>query len=315
MSDKILVTGAAGFIASAVAERLIAEGAEVVGIDSFSDFYPRERKEANIRALREHPAFRLVEGDLSSIELAPVLDGVTGVCHLAAQAGVRASWGDSFQSYVTCNVTATQRLLEAVKSRSLLKFVLASSSSVYGDTTDLPMREDGATRPISPYGVTKLAAEHLALLYHRNYGVPAVALRYFTVYGPRQRPDMGFYRFMSAARAGRTITIFGDGEQTRDFTFVADVVDATLSALRSGPPGEILNIGGGSRVTLNHALAIIERIAGFATKRRYVEPQRGDVRDTLADNSKATRLLSFAPSVQLQTGLAMQHEWMESLDL
>jgi nucleoside-diphosphate-sugar epimerase len=315
LRDAVLVTGAAGFVGSHVAERLLADGREVRGVDSFVDYYPRAIKETNLSAALASSSYEFVEADLASANLEPLLDGVTAICHLAAQAGVRASWGSSFQTYIDCNVLATQRLLESVKDRELSRFVYASSSSVYGETDDLPMREEGRTCPVSPYGVTKLAAEHLAVLYHRNYGVPTVSLRYFTVYGPRQRPDMAFHRFIHSGLTGEPVTIFGDGTQTRDFTFVADTVGATVRALEAGPPGEVMNVGGGSRVTLNDALDAIEACLGHELDRRYVERARGDVTDTLADNSKAGDHLGFKPSVGLAEGLELERKWIESTAL
>lgn len=312
MADRVLVTGVAGFIGSHLAERLVGQGLRVRGVDCFTDYYPRERKEANLAALRRLPEFEFLDADLATADLDGLLDGVTGVCHLAAQAGVRASWGAEFGAYIECNVTATQRLLEAAKERPLGKFVYASSSSVYGETEDLPMREESRTRPISPYGVTKLAAEHLALLYHRSYGVPTVSLRYFTVYGPRQRPDMAFHRFISAATRGEPVTVYGDGRQTRDFTFIEDVVRATVLALEKGPPGAVLNVGGGSRVTLDEALAAIESELGVVIDRRHEARARGDVSDTLADNTKARDRLGFLPKVSLREGLGRQCEWMKA---
>jgi nucleoside-diphosphate-sugar epimerase len=312
VSDCVLVTGVAGFIGSHLAERLVGQGVRVRGVDCFTDYYPRERKEANLTVLRASPEFEFLEADLASANLDGLLDDVGAVCHLAAQAGVRASWGTEFRTYTECNVTATQRLLEAAKERPLKRFVYASSSSVYGEVEDLPMREDGRTRPISPYGVTKLAAEHLALLYHRSYGVPTVSLRYFTVYGPRQRPDMAFHRFIGAASRGEPVAVYGDGRQTRDFTFIDDVVQATVLALENGPPGSVLNIGGGSRVTLDEALAAIESEIGIAIERRYEARARGDVSDTLADNTKARDRLGFLPKVGLREGLGRQCEWMKA---
>jgi UDP-glucose 4-epimerase len=308
-----LVTGVAGFIGSHVAERLIKRGNSVRGVDCFTNYYARSLKEKNLSELLESPRFVLDELDLSSADLGSVLEEVDAVCHLAAQAGVRASWGRSFETYIDCNIAATQRLLEACKGRSLARFVYASSSSVYGETDDLPMRERGATCPVSPYGVTKLAAEHLAVLYHRNYGLPTVSLRFFTVYGPRQRPDMAFNKFISATLSGRPVEIYGDGKQTRDFTFVDDIVDGVVRALENGPPGEVFNLGGGSRVTLNEAIDTLERVMGMKINRQYETPQKGDVSNTLADNSKAQNELGFAPSVGLEEGLAREFEWLKSL--
>jgi UDP-glucose 4-epimerase len=315
LSGKVLVTGSAGFVGSHVVERLLAEGRDVRGVDAFIDYYPRALKEENLRAALGHPSYEFVEADLATVDLEPILDGVTHVCHLAAQAGVRASWGTTFSTYIDCNVLASQRLLEAVKDGGVSKFVYASSSSVYGETTDLPMREDGLTCPVSPYGVTKLAAEHLAVLYHRNYGVPTVSLRYFTVYGPRQRPDMAFHRFIRAGLTGAPVTVFGDGSQTRDFTFIDDTVAATVAALDEGPPGTVLNVGGGSRVTLNDALDEIENCLGAPLDRRYIERAKGDVTDTLAENSRAKSALGFDPKVGLAEGLAREREWIESTAL
>ncbi len=310
---RYLVTGAAGFIGSHLAERLIGSGGEVVGVDSFTDYYPRSIKESNLAVLRSSDRFRLVEADLATAALEPLLDGVDAVCHMAAQAGVRASWGRSFETYTDCNVLATQRLLEAVRGRPLDRFVYASSSSVYGQTDDLPMRESSRTRPVSPYGVTKLAGEHLAVLYHRNYGVPTVSLRFFTVYGPRQRPDMAFHRFIRAGLLGETVHVFGDGEQTRDFTFIDDTVTGIVAALTRGEPGEVLNLGGGGSVRLNDALDIIEDLVGRPLDRRYGAAEHGDVSDTQADSSRAREILDFRPRTDLESGLEREMLWVADL--
>jgi UDP-glucose 4-epimerase len=307
-----LVTGVAGFIGSHLAERLLAQGSRVTGLDCFSDFYPRARKDANIVALRQSPAFRLIEESIGDADLARVLDGITHVFHLAAQAGVRDSWGRQFHVYTVNNVEATQLLLEACANRPIERLVYASSSSVYGDTVELPMREDALPRPVSPYGVTKLAAEQLCHLYYTNYGVPAVSLRYFTVYGPRQRPDMGFARFFDAARRGTAVSQFGDGRQTRDFTYVADAVTATVSAATRGKPGAVYNIGGGSRVALLDVFELIRRITGRPLRVERKEAQRGDMRDTYADTARARTDLAFTPTVTLEEGLRAQYDWMTS---
>lgn len=309
---KALVTGAAGFIGSTLAERLVAQGADVVGIDCFTDYYPRGLKERNLTALRPQPRFTLVEDDLLKVDAGALLDGVTHVFHLAAQAGVRKSWGKDFDVYVSNNIAATQRLLEACAGRRLDRFVYASTSSVYGDEATIPMREDQRLQPVSPYGVSKLAAEHLGHLYHVNHGLPFVALRYFTVYGPRQRPDMGFHRFLTAAMGGRPLTRYGDGEQTRDFTFVADAVTATASAGMRGVPGRVYNVGGGSRVTVNHVFEIISRLVGAPVTIDQQPPQKGDMRDTYADTTRAATDLGFAPSVTLEQGLAEEYAWLRS---
>src|SRR5688572_27616907 len=233
---KALVTGTAGFIGSTLSERLVAGGADVVGIDCFTDYYPREIKERNLTALRRHPGFRMVESSIADADLDRVLADRTHVFHLAAQAGVRKSWGRDFATYTVNNIEATQLLLEALVGRPIERVVYASSSSVYGDEAPIPMREDSLPRPVSPYGVTKLSAEQLCHLYFVNHGVPTVSLRYFTVYGPRQRPDMGFNRFFTAILNDRPLTQYGDGLQTRDFTFVADAAWATHTAAVRGVP-------------------------------------------------------------------------------
>lgn len=309
---KALVTGAAGFIGSTLAERLVAQGADVVGIDCFTDYYPRPLKERNLTALRRAPHVTLVEADLLQVDLPRLLDGVTHVFHLAAQAGVRKSWGKDFDVYVSNNIAATQRLLEACTGQRLDRFVYASTSSVYGDEATIPMREDQRLQPVSPYGVSKLAAEHLGHLYHVNHGLPFVALRYFTVYGPRQRPDMGFHRFLTAAMDGRPLSRYGDGEQTRDFTYVADAVSATVSAGTRGVPGRVYNVGGGSRVTVNHVFDIIGKLVGTPVTIDQQPPQKGDMRDTYADTTRAATDLGFAPSVTLEQGLAEEYAWLRN---
>jgi nucleoside-diphosphate-sugar epimerase len=307
---KALVTGAAGFIGSHVAEALVGQGAQVVGVDCFTDYYPREIKERNLTALRNAANFQFIEGALQALDVGRLLDGVTHVFHLAAQAGVRKSWGTDFGTYIAHNIDATQRLLEASKSLRLHRFVYASSSSVYGDAAPIPMREDAYLQPLSPYGVTKLAAEHLCHLYFANYQVPTVSLRFFTVYGPRQRPDMAFNRFIRAGLAGQPITLYGDGEQTRDFTFVKDIVAANLAAGDRGTPGAVYNIGGGSRVSVNQVLDIIGRLVGRPLNIHREETQKGDMRDTFADTSRARADLGFAPEWTLEAGLAAECDWL-----
>jgi UDP-glucose 4-epimerase len=305
-----LVTGAAGFIGSTLCEHLLELGAHVRGLDCFTDYYPRVQKEANLAGLLGRSRFEFVELSVESSRLPGLLDGVTHVFHLAAQAGVRKSWGREFRIYTSQNIDATQILLEACIGRPLERLVYASSSSVYGDDVPIPMREDALPRPVSPYGVTKLAAEQLCHLYHVNYGVPAVAMRYFTVYGPRQRPDMAFRRFMEAARGGRPIVVYGDGEQTRDFTFVDDAVRATADAATRGTPGRAYNIGGGSRVTLNHVIAVIRRVTGRDLVVQREPVQKGDMRDTFADTTLARNELGFSPRVGLEHGLAAEWAWV-----
>jgi len=310
---RALVTGTAGFIGSHLSDALLAAGADVIGLDCFTDYYAREIKEGNLASLAGRPGFTFVEGALQTADLGPLLDGVTHVYHLAAQAGVRRSWGREFTAYTSHNVEATQRLLEALKGRPIERLVYASSSSVYGDAAAIPMRENAMVQPVSPYGVTKLAAEHLCHLYFVNYGVPTVSLRYFTVYGPRQRPDMGFHRFIRAALTGQPISLYGDGGQTRDFTYVADAVAATMSAGDRGRPGAVYNIGGGSRVSISQVLDLIARLTGRPLDIRREPDQKGDMRDTFADTTRARADLGFVASYSLESGLAAECDWLARL--
>lgn len=309
---KALVTGGAGFIGSHLSERLLDQGAHVRAVDAFTDFYPRPLKERNLAALRDRDRYEFIEGDLRQVDLAELLDGITHVFHLAAQAGVRRSWGAEFQVYTGLNVDATQRLLEACVGRPIQRLVYASSSSVYGDEVAIPMVETALPQPVSPYGVTKLAAEQLCHLYFVNYQVPTVSLRYFTVYGPRQRPDMGFNRFFTAVLDGKPLVQFGDGLQTRDFTFVADAVKATADAAVRGVPGRVYNIGGGARVSLREVFDLIARVSGRQVTIDRQGPHKGDMRDTYADTSRAQADLGFAPSVTLEEGLRQMWRWMEA---
>jgi UDP-glucose 4-epimerase len=309
---KALVTGAAGFIGSHLTAALLDRGAAVVGVDAFTDYYPRTLKEKNLEENRLREGFRFAETSIQSADLPALLDGVTHVFHLAAQAGVRKSWGRDFRTYTVNNVEATQLLLEACVGRQIERFVHASSSSVYGDRAPIPMREDALPQPVSPYGVTKMAAEQLGYLYHVNYGLPVVAMRYFTVYGPRQRPDMAFHRFIAASLNDEPIALYGDGEQTRDFTFVSDAIAATVAAGERGVNGRSYNIGGGSRVSMNDVIRIIERVAGKPLKINREGAQRGDMRDTYADTSLARADLGFAPKVSLEEGIHAEYRWLAS---
>ena len=311
---KALVTGAAGFIGSTLAEQLVADGADVVGLDCFADYYPRPIKERNLAGLLKGPRFRFVESTIQQADLASVLRDRTHVFHLAAQAGVRKSWGRDFAVYTSNNIEATQVLLEAVAHASTIeRLVYASSSSVYGDLVAMPMREDALPQPLSPYGVTKLAAEQLCYLYYTNFRVPAVSLRYFTVYGPRQRPDMGFHKFLRAAIRREPVSLYGDGEQTRDFTFVHDAVGATIAAATRGVPGRVYNVGGGSRVSMNQVIEIIGRVAGRPLVVTRDDAQKGDMRHTYADTTRARQDLGFAPRVGLEEGLAAEFTWLSGV--
>ena len=320
---RVVVTGAAGFIGSHLVDRLLADGCDVVGVDSFEDYYPRPYKEANLVGARSSDRFSLVTDNLLALasgggagegesRLVGLLADADCVVHLAAQAGVRASWGQSFRIYTENNVLATQLVLEACRAAGVPKLVYASSSSVYGDTDQLPMREDANCRPVSPYGVTKLAGEQLCRLYYRNHGVPTVSLRFFTVYGPRQRPDMAFNIFLRALLEGRPLEIYGEGNQTRDFTFVSDIVEGIVLATQ-GRDGAVYNLGGGSRVTLLEAIGTLESASGCKAQVKGESVQAGDVKHTWADLSLATEELGYAPRVLLDEGLRREAEWLREL--
>ncbi len=307
---RSLVTGAAGFIGSHVVDRLLELNREVVGVDCFTDGYARVLKERNLADTKDNQRFRFVDGDLLDIDLRDLLTGIEHVFHLAGQAGVRPSWGEHFAVYLRNNIAATQRLLEAVKGTAVETFVFSSSSSVYGDAREFPVSESALPQPVSPYGVTKLAAEHLCGLYRKNYAVPCVSLRYFTAYGPRQRPEMAIQRFLSAAATGEEVTIYGDGSQTRDFTFVDDVVEANVLAMAAPEGDRIYNVCGGSRVSLSEMIDIVEDTTGKPLRRRHVPPAEGDALHTLGDNTLARKELGFAPRTQLATGIAEQWRWL-----
>jgi UDP-glucose 4-epimerase len=312
---KIIVTGAAGFIGSQLAETLLQQGEEVVGIDEFNDYYDPILKRKNVAHLHWLPGFTLIEGDMQFLDWQALLKDVDVVYHQAAQAGVRASWGQSFRDYTERNINATQVLLEAAKNaKNLKRLVFASSSSVYGDAETLPTHEGICPQPVSPYGITKLAAEQLGGLYYKNFGVPFVALRYFTVYGPKQRPDMAFHQFFKSILEDKAIPIFGDGQQTREFTFVSDIIAANLAAATVPEAvGEIFNIGGGSRVVLAEVLDIIAEIVAKPVKRNHLEKATGDARHTAADVSKAQKILGYQPQVSLREGLSQEWQWIKSL--
>ena len=303
---RVLVTGAAGFVGSHLVEMLLEGGHEVVGVDSFTEYYSSERKRANLAAIPESPSFSFVDGDLNELDLKRLVEDVDVIHHLAGQPGVRASWGDEFEIYLAQNLLSTQKLLEAAKPASIEKFVLASSSSVYGQAERFPTKESDRPRPVSPYGVTKLAAEHLCHLYHQAFEVPVVMLRYFTIFGPRQRPDMAFTRFITAALRGQPLTVIGDGLQSRDFTYVADAAAATIAAGERGVAGRVYNIAGGTQATVLDVVAMLEQILGRALEREHLEPVPGDPRKTGADTSAAREDLGYRPSVGLDDGLSRQ---------
>ena len=307
---KALVTGAAGFVGSSISARLLAEGWDVVGVDAMTDYYEVDRKEENLARLGQ--GFDLVRAPLAEVDLDALLAGVDVVFHQAGQPGVRSSWGQDFATYLEANVAATQALLEAVRrAPHVSRVVYASSSSVYGDAERFPTSELDRPAPISPYGVTKLAAEHLCSLYASQFGLPTVSLRYFTVFGPRQRPDMAFTRFLTAAATGREITLFGTGEQVRDFTFVDDVVEANvLAATADLKPGTVLNIAGGTHVSVNEVLEEVAGLAGGPLDIRRVARSDGDVMRTGGDATRAAELLGWRPRVGIVEGLARQWEWV-----
>ena len=306
---RALVTGAAGFIGSNLSDRLLADGHDVVGVDSFTNYYDLAIKRSNIAAALDHNRYTLVDEDLLTADIGRLLDGIDVVFHQAGQPGVRLSWADGFETYTRLNVLATQCLLEAATRHPLQRFVYASSSSVYGAAERYPTNEGDVPAPMSPYGVTKLAAEHLCSLYHRNFGVPTVSLRYFTVYGPRQRPDMATHRLIDSALTGSEFTMFGDGTQIRDFTYVGDVVDANIAAsVKPDATGRVFNIGGGSAATMHDVVAAVTESVGTAPNISFSETALGDVFRTGADITAAGTVLGWKPSVDLAEGVDHQVE-------
>lgn len=311
---KALVTGVAGFIGSSIARKLLDAGHPVLGVDAMTDYYDPGQKKLNLDRLWG-AGFEFVEGDLCALNLPELLSGVTTIYHQAGQPGVRSSWGREFDLYIRANVLATQCLLEAAKgSTTLSRLVYASSSSIYGDAATYPTSEAMAPRPLSPYGVTKLAAEHLCTLYAANFAVPTVSLRYFTVYGPRQRPDMAFTRFIQAAIQQTPIRIFGDGKHVRDFTYIDDVVSANLLAAEADlPPGLVLNVAGGGHMTVNEVLDDLSRLAGRQLDIHYEQPMSGDVRRTGATIDLIHQHLSWEPHISVREGLARQYQWGQTV--
>jgi UDP-glucose 4-epimerase len=308
---KALVTGCAGFIGSHLTEALLADGIAVTGIDCFNDNYGRRQKLQNLETARQWDDFDFVPVDLSRGELRDLVEDCDTVYHLAAEPGVRSSWGGRFDQYLRNNVLATQLLLEAMRTTHGKRMVYASSSSIYGEAEALPTPEATTPRPHSPYGMTKLAGEHLCSLYHGNHGLDTVMLRYFSVYGPRQRPDMAFNIFCRAALTGETITVFGDGRQTRDFTYVVDVVAATRAAAAAPDvSGRVFNVGGGSRIALADAIGLLNELNGRPLEVTHLPMQDGDVRDTGADTTQAEEALGFAPRTAFEDGLRAEYEWV-----
>jgi UDP-glucuronate 4-epimerase len=310
MSGRVLVTGAAGFIGSHVAERLLADGNQVVLLDGFTSYYERWRKEANVATARAHPNATFLELDLRTDDLAPALDGVDRVIHLAAMPGLPRSWTE-METYTACNLTATYRLLEAARAADVGRFVQISTSSVYGESA--MGDETQPLEPVSPYGVTKLAAEYLVGAYVQTHGFPATILRYFSIYGPRQRPDMAYHRFIEAMLDGESITVFGDGRQTRSSTYIADAVEGTVCALAGGAVGEVYNIGGGERIELLDVIRILGEAIGIEPTVAFGPPRPGDQRHTGADTSKAAAAFGYVPTWAPADGLRAQIDWHRGL--
>ena len=305
---KVVVTGAAGFIGSHLVERLLRDGHEVVGIDGFTDYYARVAKERNVGSARTNDRFHFESLDLSQDDLRPALEGAEVVYHLAGRPGVRAA-PMQFDQYLRENVIATHHLLDAVKEMQLKSFVYGGSASVYGDAEVFPTAETTVPAPLSQYGVTKLAGEHMAYVYWKNYRVPVVRLRYFSVYGPRMRPDLMLAKAMHAMYEGRVFDVYGDGEQTRDFTYVTDAVDGTIRAAERGSPGDLFNIGGGSSVSVNRALDLLGEVAGMQLARRYLPRQPFDHRRAGASITRARMQLGWEPGTSLREGLERQWRW------
>ena len=305
-----LVTGVAGFIGSFLAERLLKDNFKVIGIDSFTNFYSKKIKLKNIEICKKNKNFSLIQKEIQKIDLIPIFKKVDYLFHMAAQPGVRTSWGKGFENYSINNILVTQKLLEQAKiSKSLKKIVIASSSSVYGNQSCKMNESETKTNPVSPYGVSKLAAEHLVSAYVENFNLPVIMLRYFTVYGPRQRPDMAFMRFVMKSILKKPITIYGNGTQKRNFTYIDDVIDATISSANIDNTGEIINIGGGEVISISKVISILKNICNYEPKILYKPFSNGDVLRTEADINKAKRLLNFKPKTSLKNGLFLEYEY------
>lgn len=312
--EKILITGAAGFIGSHFSEKLIKLNYEVLGIDCFYPLYDRKYKEKNLENLSSQRNFKFIEAKIQDLDLKEILKDIEYIFHLAAYPGVRGDWNVIFSQYIEENVIATYKILDAAtKMKNLKKFIFASSSSVYGDTDVLPMKETNKICPFSPYGVSKATAEQLCYVFHKNFNVPIVSLRYFTVYGPRQRPDMAFHKFIKAILQDNEVIIYGDGNQTRDFTFIEDVISANFLVLKYGVPGEIYNIGGGTKISVNDVIKLLEEIIGKKAKVKYYPKEKGDVQKTLADITKAKYELNYSPTFKIKEGLKREYEWIKQL--
>jgi nucleoside-diphosphate-sugar epimerase len=309
-----IVTGAAGFIGSHLSEKLLENGFKVIGIDCFTDYYSKEIKKNNMISFQNNKNFKLIENDLMKIDLTSIIKESEFLFHEAGQPGVRASWGEQFDTYVKDNILVTQKILESAKEvKTLEKIVMASSSSIYGEQEGIMIENKTIPSPISPYGVTKLASENLGLTYALNYDLPITSLRYFTVYGPRQRPDMAFTKFIKANLSGDKISIFGDGNQIRDFTFISDIIDANLKCMESDIHGNVLNIGGGKTYSIIEVLKKIENITGEKNKISFTGKQKGDVKRTEANIENAIRTIHYSPKITLNDGLEKQILWIKDI--
>ena len=311
--ETVAVTGVAGFIGSHIAEKLLQNNFKVIGIDSFTPYYPKKIKKNNLKQCLKNKNFSFINKDLIETNLLPLFQKSQHLFHLAAQPGVRSSWGTQFETYVKENILVTQQILEYARiAKSFKTIVMASSSSVYGEQEGKMNEENTFTKPISPYGVTKLAAENICRIYAENYNLPITSLRYFTVYGPRQRPEMAFMQFIKAALTDREIAVYGDGSQTRDFTYIDDIVDASISCIESNLSQEILNIGGGFVVSINDILKLLIDISQTELKISYTPKQKGDVIHTEADISKAVRLIDYKPKTKIKDGLIQEFTYVKN---
>lgn len=306
----ILVTGSAGFIGSHTVEALLAQGHRVRGVDCFTDNYDPAFKRDNVRAVLDDPNHELVEADLATADPLELLDGIDRVLHLAGQPGVRDSWADGFGVYVERNITATQRLLEAARTVGIERFAAASSSSVYGNAETYPTPETAVPLPVSPYGVTKLAAEHLCTLYATNFGVPTVSLRYFTVYGPRQRPDMALRRMIDLTLAGQAFHLYGDGSVSRSFTYVDDVVQANLAALfHPAHPGTVCNIADETTTSMTELISLVSEALGDPVQVEREPSAAGDASRTGGSSELAASVLGWSPRTTLTAGIGHMVDW------